>query len=131
MIEAEWWEYDSVDEMADAVAGDIGFIVESAIEARNEALLALPGGETPKPIFAKLAATKLPWKRVTIIPGDERLVPVARLANLVALAFEHQAQEFPVVVVVVGDENAVGHRREVHLSSFGGEHAELAQALGV
>ncbi len=47
MIEAEWWEYDSVDEMADAVAGDIGFIVESAIEARNEALLALPGGKTP------------------------------------------------------------------------------------
>ena len=56
MIEAEWWEYDSVDEMADAVAGDIGFIVESAIDARNEALLALPGGETPRPIFAKLAA---------------------------------------------------------------------------
>ena len=35
MIEAEWWEYDSVDEMADAVAGDIGFIVESAIDARD------------------------------------------------------------------------------------------------
>src|SRR4030095_14057245 len=32
------------------------------------------GGETPKPIYAKLAAAKLPWKRVTIIPGDERLV---------------------------------------------------------
>ena len=47
MIEAEWWEYDSVDEMADAVAGDIGFIVESAVEARNAALIALPGGETP------------------------------------------------------------------------------------
>jgi len=76
MIEAEWWEYDSVDEMADAVAGDIGFIVESAIDARNEALLALPGGETPKPIYAKLAEAKLPWKRVTIIPGDERLVPM-------------------------------------------------------
>jgi hypothetical protein len=43
MIEAEWWEYDSAEEMADAVAGDIGFIVESAIDARNEALLALAG----------------------------------------------------------------------------------------
>ena len=42
MIEAEWWEYDSVEEMADAVAGDVGFIVESALEARDSALIALP-----------------------------------------------------------------------------------------
>ena len=77
MIEAEWWEYDSVDEMADAVAGDIGFIVESAIEARNEALLALPGGETPLPDLSPgWPRPSLPWKRVTIIPGDERLVPM-------------------------------------------------------
>ena len=87
MIEAEWWEYDSVDEMADAVAGDIGFIVESAIDARNEALLALPGGETPKPIFARLVEAKLPWRRVTIIPGDERLVPMdSELSNVRTIA---------------------------------------------
>ena len=49
MIEAEWWEYDSVDEMADAVAGDVGFIIESAIDARDASLLALPGGKTPMP----------------------------------------------------------------------------------
>ena len=87
MIEAEWWDYDSVDEMADAVAGDIGFIVESAIDARNAALLALPGGETPRPVFAKLVEASLPWKRVTIIPGDERLVPMDNeLSNVRALA---------------------------------------------
>ena len=34
MIEAEWWDYDSLDEMADAVAGDVGFIIESALDAR-------------------------------------------------------------------------------------------------
>ena len=45
MIEAEWWEYDSVEEMADAVAGDVGFIVESALDARDSALIALPGGD--------------------------------------------------------------------------------------
>ena len=42
MIEAEWWEYDSVDELADAVAGDVGFIAESALDARAAALIALP-----------------------------------------------------------------------------------------
>jgi 6-phosphogluconolactonase len=76
MIEAEWWEYDSVDEMADAVAGDVGFIVESAVDARNASLIALPGGTTPQPIFKALAARKLPWKQLTIIPTDERLVPM-------------------------------------------------------
>ena len=87
MIEVEWWEYESAEEMADAVAGDIGFIVDSAIEARNAALLALPGGKTPTLIYERLAAAKLPWKRVTIIPGDERLVPMdSELSNVRALA---------------------------------------------
>src|SRR6187399_569514 len=39
MIEAEWWEYDDAEEMADAVAGDVGFIVESALDARGSCLL--------------------------------------------------------------------------------------------
>jgi len=76
MIEAEWWEYDDVSEMAEAVAGDIGFIIESALDARGSSLIALPGGDTAKPIFKALAEKKLPWKQVTIIPTDERLVPM-------------------------------------------------------
>lgn len=76
MIEAEFWDYDSIDEMADAVAGDIGFIIESALDARGEALIALPGGNTPKPIFERLVKANLNWKKVTIFPGDERLVPM-------------------------------------------------------
>src|SRR6059058_4933910 len=76
MIEAEWWEYDSLDELADAVAGDVGFIIDSAVEARNASLIAVPGGKTGPAVFPKLAAQKLPWKRVTVIPTDDRLVPV-------------------------------------------------------
>jgi 6-phosphogluconolactonase len=76
MIEVEWWEYDSLDELADAVAGDIGFIIDSAVDARGASLIALPGGETGAAIYPKLAAQQLPWKRVTIIPTDERLVPM-------------------------------------------------------
>ena len=87
MIEAEVWDYDSVDEMAAAVAGDIEFIIESALESRGDAMLALPGGSTPGPIFAQLAKAKLNWKKVVIIPGDERLVPMTdELSNIRALA---------------------------------------------
>jgi len=76
MIEAEWWEYDSLDELADAVAGDVGFIIESAVDARGSSLVAVPGGNTGPAIFPKLAAQKLPWKKVAIIPTDDRLVPM-------------------------------------------------------
>ncbi|MEO8141906.1 MAG: 6-phosphogluconolactonase, partial [Sphingomicrobium sp.] len=41
MIEAEWWDYETLDELAEAVAGDVGFIVESALDARGSALIAL------------------------------------------------------------------------------------------
>ena len=76
MIEAEWWEYGSLDELADALAGDIGFIIESAVDARGASLIAVPGGSTGPAIFAKLASQQLPWKKVTIIPTDDRLVPM-------------------------------------------------------
>ena len=72
MIEAEWWDYEDEGEWAEAVAGDIGFIVESAVEARGEALIALPGGAALAPVFALLAAAKL-----TIVPTDDLLVPLS------------------------------------------------------
>jgi len=87
MIEAEWWEYDSLGDLADAVSGDVGFIIDSAVDARNASLIALPGGETGTAIFPKLAAQQLQWKRVTIIPTDERLVPLdSDLSNVREIA---------------------------------------------
>ncbi len=104
MIEAEFWDYDSIEEMADAVAGDIGFIVESALDARGSALLAFPGGQTPQPIFEKLSAATLNWKKVTIIPGDERLVPMdSELSNIRAIAktfLPIGARVFPITTTI-------------------------------
>jgi 6-phosphogluconolactonase len=87
MIEAEWWEYDSLDELADAVSGDVGFIIQSAVDARDASLLAIPGGKTGPAVYRKLAKQQLPWKKVTIIPTDDRLVPVdSELSNVREIA---------------------------------------------
>ncbi len=87
MIEAEWWEHEDAKGLAEAVAGDLGFIVESALDARGAALLALSGGKTPFPAYEKLAAQKLDWKRVVIVPVDDRLVAVTDpLSNVGQLA---------------------------------------------
>src|SRR4051794_19929667 len=87
MIEAEWWEYESIEELADAVAGDMGAVIGSAIDGRGASLIAVPGGSTAPKIFPKLVAQKLRWKKVTIIPTDDRVVPVeTELANVRAIA---------------------------------------------
>ena len=56
--EIEWWDYEDTTEMANALAGDIQFIIESAIEARGAAVIALSGGKTPIPVYEKLAQAK-------------------------------------------------------------------------
>lgn len=75
MIDAEWWDYEDADELAEAVAGDVAFLIEQALEARGRAFVALPGGKTPKLALTLLAERKLEWADVTIVPTDERLVP--------------------------------------------------------
>ena len=50
--------------------------LEKALGA-NEAPVAItvPGGSTPFPILGELAKAPLDWHRVTVWPGDDRLVP--------------------------------------------------------
>jgi 6-phosphogluconolactonase len=74
MTEVEWWEFDSARELAEQAAGDIAFIVDSAVEAHGGARLALPGGGALDRIAPALLATRIDWMRVTIVPTDERLV---------------------------------------------------------
>lgn len=122
MIEAEWWEYDDIDELADAVAGDIAFIIESALDARGQALIALPGGKTPEPIFPKLAKAKLNWKHVTIIPTDDRLVPITDpLSNaaMIAKAFlPRGARVMPITSEAAADYRMAGKAADARLQEL-------------
>jgi 6-phosphogluconolactonase len=87
MIEVEWWNHDTAAEMAGAVACDIGFVIECALGVRGQALVALPGGKSPIPIFDRLVAGKINWTQVTIIPTDDRLVPLSNpLSNVAMIA---------------------------------------------
>ena len=75
MDEIEWWEFDSRAELAEQVAGDIGFVIESAIEAHDGARIALPGAAIPDEVYAALAKrSDLDWTKVTLIPVADRLV---------------------------------------------------------
>jgi 6-phosphogluconolactonase len=122
MIEAEWWEYDSVDEMADAVASDVGFIIGQAVEARGDALIALPGGRSPLPVFERLAKAKLNWRRVTIVPTDDRLVAVdSPLSNAAVLARHFLplgARVVPLAAEAAADRQAAGAAADARLAAL-------------
>jgi 6-phosphogluconolactonase len=122
MTEIEWWEYDDAGEMAEAVAGDIAFIIESALDARGAAVIALPGGKTPLPIFDNLAKAKLDWKKVTIIPGDERIVPLGDpLSNVTAIGkafLPKGARVLPLVSEKAPDYKAAGRGADARLQEL-------------
>jgi 6-phosphogluconolactonase len=121
MIEAEWWEYDSLDELADAVAGDVGFIVESAVDARGASLIAVPGGSTGPAIFPKLVAQKLPWKKLTVIPTDDRLVPMEdELSNVraIAKAFLPAGARVIPIAADIADHKLAGNSADARLQDL-------------
>lgn len=121
MIEAEWWDYEDIDELAEAVAGDVGFIIESALDARGQALIALPGGKTPAPIFEKLAAMPIKWKHVTIIPTDDRLVAVDNpLSNaaMLAKAFMPKGARVLPIASENKDHKAAGNAADARLQDL-------------
>ena len=61
------------------VADAAAFILEQARKAiaeRSEFRIALSGGNTPAPVYARIAAEEhLPWDRIRFTFGDERCVP--------------------------------------------------------
>jgi 6-phosphogluconolactonase len=60
-----------VDEAAGRIAGGL----EASVAARGRASIALAGGETPRPVYQRLAAMTLPWTKIDVYFGDERAVP--------------------------------------------------------
>ncbi len=121
MIDAEWWDYDDADELAEAVAGDVGFIIEQALEARGRAIVAFPGGDTPRPALELLSQRKIEWADVTIVPTDDRLVPPTDpRSNVGMLAKLFLPKKARVVPLCAGetDPQAAGRAADERLAAL-------------
>lgn len=59
--------------------------LRKALLSREEIAMTVPGGTTPPPILEELAKEDLPWKRITIWPGDDRIVAPDHPASNVGL----------------------------------------------
>lgn len=104
MIDAELRLHATLDILAGKVAGEIGELVDST-EGRDR-LLAFPGGSTPAPVFAALASKPHTWDGVTIVPGDDRLVPVdSVLSNYASIATALRATRARVIPLADSDQD--------------------------
>jgi len=71
--------YDDVNEVAEAAAENAVEILSLAIESSGSAIWVLAGGSSPMLAYKKLAknyADLIDWSLVTVVIGDERLVPL-------------------------------------------------------
>lgn len=122
MIEAEWWDYDSLNELAGAVAGDIAFIIESAVDARDSSLIAVPGGKTGPAVFRRVAEQKLPWKKVTVVPTDDRLAPVdseqSNVREIARVFLPLGARVVPLTSAAADDYRLAGNAADARLQDL-------------
>ncbi len=65
--------------LADAAAEWIASAIEADVRYRGHCALALSGGDTPRPVYERLArdpiALRISWRDVHVYFGDERAVP--------------------------------------------------------
>jgi 6-phosphogluconolactonase len=74
---------------------------DRTVAARGACAAALPGGDTPKPLFARLAAepyrSRIPWDRLQLFWADERCVPPDDPRSNFKLANDLLLTKVPVV----------------------------------
>lgn len=73
---AELRKYSDRSEVARQLAASIAARLREAIAERGEASLVVCGGSSPEELFRHLSTETLTWSQVTIVPSDERWVPV-------------------------------------------------------
>ncbi len=74
-------EYPDSEFMAMGLADVISTQLNAALRQRDRALLVVPGGSTPGPVFDTLCGAQLDWDRVDVLPSDERWRPQAHLRS--------------------------------------------------
>ena len=105
------------------IASYVEAIIRRAlVEQPSPIAITVPGGATPFPILERLAAADLDWRRVTVWPNDDRVVPedhpasnVGRIrallgptgAEVVTLTVMEQVPHFALAWLGMGEDGHV------------------------
>jgi 6-phosphogluconolactonase len=96
----------------DLVAAAVGLFTEA-----RPRTVALSGGETPAPVYARLAELAYPWAETHVFFGDERCVPPDHPDSNFRMAWEALLSKVPAIVHRMRGEtcDAAGYERELRL----------------
>jgi 6-phosphogluconolactonase len=61
--------------------GIAAWLAKALAETTGEVAISLPGGSTPFPILAELVRAPLDWRRISVWPGDDRIVEESHSAS--------------------------------------------------
>ena len=75
--EVVWHEAADRTALAKMLADALEQASREALQAGGDAFFAIAGGETPKATLREFGTRALPWRKVCLVPTDERVVPVA------------------------------------------------------
>lgn len=75
------YNFDTSEQVANALAQAVAGELNAAITARGAALLAVSGGTTPTRFFQALSKLPLAWENITVTLVDERWVPVDNIRS--------------------------------------------------
>ena len=75
--EVVWHEAPDRAALAKMLADALEQAAREALEAGGEAFFAVAGGDTPTATLREFGTRVLPWRKVCLVPTDERVVPVA------------------------------------------------------
>ncbi|MBB3033839.1 6-phosphogluconolactonase [Alteriqipengyuania lutimaris] len=110
-----WHEFADNAAMAAACADRVSAIIADAIADRGEAVVAFPGGSTPVAAFELLKERPLDWEKVTILPGDDRMVDhTDKLSNFAMLEAHFGATAARLVPLVGKGEKALADAAPVN-----------------
>jgi len=90
------------EEFVDRSANALMEIIVELLKNTDQISIALSGGNSPLPVYKKLASFKLDWERIKFFIVDERCVPNdhpdSNYGNISACLFEHiKSESFPVI----------------------------------
>lgn len=90
-----WNESVDAQSLAENLAGELVIKINEAIDVNGQAVIALSGGSTPKPLFNVLAAHDIDWTKVVVTLVDERWVPESHSLSNAAFMREHLLGKLP------------------------------------
>jgi len=114
--------------LAHAAAADVARSLDAAVRSRGCAALALAGGSTPELLYETLATDHrgLPWERVHVAFGDERLLPSGHADRNETLARRTLLDRVPVPGEHIHPVAGVGEPARIAAAY----EEELRRALG-